>query len=110
MRGDSLQREIIEGRMEDKRGRERLRQKLDDGRGIQHTLRKKLNIEKRRAISGLDLPEGRKLKVEEGAHMLLFWKAQLHFLLTLPTIKNNYLFFYFGFFQISIGLGVFYAF
>jgi len=31
MRGDSLQREIIEGRMEGKRGRGRPRQKLLDG-------------------------------------------------------------------------------
>jgi len=58
MRGDSLQREIIEGRMGSKRGRGRPRQKLldwmmSDGYS---KLKKKLNIEKYGAIGGLDMP------------------------------------------------------
>ena len=67
MRGDSLQREIIEGRIEGKRGRGRLRHKLLDWMMRRDTgnLRKKLNIEKRVAIRGLDLPDGRELKEEE---------------------------------------------
>src|SRR6218665_1264620 len=68
MRGDSLQREIIEGRMEDKRGRGRPRQKLLDWMMSDGYLKKKLNIEKHGAIGGLDLPEGRELKEEEHIH------------------------------------------
>ena len=67
MRGDSLQREIIEGRMEGKRGRGRPRQKLLDWTMSRDTanLKKKLNIEKHGAIGSLDLPEGRELKERE---------------------------------------------
>ena|SRR6218665_1695125 len=64
VRGDSLQREIIEGRMEGKRGRGIPRQKLLDWMIARDTanLKKKLNIEKHGAIRGLDLSEGRELK------------------------------------------------
>src|SRR6218665_549986 len=37
---------------------------LDDERGIQQNLKKKLNIEKHETIGGLDLSDGRELKEE----------------------------------------------
>ena len=55
MRGDSLQREIIKGRMEGKRGRGRPRQKLLDWM---------MSEEYSKLIGGLNLPEGRELKEE----------------------------------------------
>ena len=65
MTGDSLQREIIEGRMDCKWGRRRPREKnYWTGWWARNTanLKKKLNIEKIETIGGLDLPEGRELK------------------------------------------------
>jgi len=64
MRGDLLQREIIDGRMEGKRRRGKPKQNYWTGWSARDTpnLRKKLNIEKRGAIWGLDLPEGRELR------------------------------------------------
>jgi len=62
MRGDSFQREIIEGRMEGKRGRRSPRQNLLDWMMSERYSKlkdlKKLNIEKHGAIGGLDLPDG----------------------------------------------------
>ena len=50
--------------MEGKKGRGRPRQKLLDWMDTAN-LRKKLNIKKRGAIEGLDLPESRELEEEE---------------------------------------------
>src|SRR6218665_556606 len=68
MTEDSLQREMIEGRMDCKGGRRRPRQKLLDWMMSEEyskpNLKKKLNIEKHGIIGGLDLPDGRELKEE----------------------------------------------
>jgi len=70
MRGDSLQREILEGRMEGKKVRGRIRQKLLDW--IMSEGYSKLKEEAQHqemwtcgAIGGLDQPEGRELREEE---------------------------------------------
>ena len=67
MRGDSLQREIIEGSMEGKRERGRPRQNYWTGWWARDTanLRKKLNVVKRGAIGSPDLPEVRELKEQD---------------------------------------------
>src|SRR6218665_512279 len=67
LRGDSLQREIMEGRMEGKRGRGRSRQKLLGWMMSEDTVnsRKKLKTGRSGAIGRLDMPEGRELKEEE---------------------------------------------
>src|SRR6218665_3558082 len=65
MTDDSLQREIIEGRMDCKWGRRRPRKKLLDWMMSEEYYTanlKKLNIEKHETIGGLDLPEGIYLK------------------------------------------------
>jgi len=61
LRGKSLQREIMEGRMEGKRGRGRSRQKLMDWirRTDTGNSRKRHNIEKSGVVRHLDLMEGR---------------------------------------------------
>src|SRR6218665_1110176 len=65
MTDDSLQSEIIEGRMDCKCGRRRPRKKLLDWMMSEEYYTanlKKLNIEKHETIGGLDLPKGRELK------------------------------------------------
>ena len=68
-RGDSLQREIVEGRMEGKGGRGRPRQKLLDWMMTKDTanLRKKLHSRNMEPLEvwTLDLPEGKELKEKE---------------------------------------------
>src|SRR6218665_1887164 len=67
MTDDSPQREIIEGRMDCKRGRRRPRKKLLDWMMSEEYYTanlKKLNIERHETIGGLDLPKGRELKEE----------------------------------------------
>ena len=70
LRGYSLQREIMEGRMEGKRGRGRPTQKLLDWMMLEPwrdtvNSRKKLKTGRSGAIGRLDLLEGRELKEEE---------------------------------------------
>ena len=66
MRGDTLQREIIKGRMEGIRGRARPRQKLLDWMMSEGYSKLKEEAQHREhgIIGGLNLPEGRELKEE----------------------------------------------
>src|SRR6218665_228689 len=69
MRGDSLKREIIKGRMEGKRGRGKPRQKLLDWMMSEEYSKLKEEAQHRetshKIIGGLKLPKGRELKEEE---------------------------------------------
>jgi len=60
-RGNSLQGKIMEGRMEEKRGRGRARQKLMDWtmEDRYEKLKKKHNIDESGVVGHLDLPGGR---------------------------------------------------
>src|SRR6218665_1543443 len=64
MRGDSLQREIIEGRMDGKRGKPR--QKLMDWMMSEgySKLKEEAKHREHGTIGGMDLPEGRELNEE----------------------------------------------